>query len=197
MRGEDPNGARQHHDSPHRIELTERCTTGRPDRSRLVGLSGSGARSDAASFARFGYASASERGWRWDMPNPNFLSGSLPGVGRILSRSLAVRSRQQIGKVGVESIERAALDLHYQIVTAFQLACRSSSKLACRFYRISEVRGDLNRLHSATKSWPDRWAISFDSRMAQFRKSRLQVKTPAEPSPINEPLLEGNVLRDP
>jgi len=83
-------------------------------------------------------------------------------------------------------LKRATLELHYQVVTSFMLASRSASKLACKSYAISEVKRDLECLHSVVKSWPDRWAISFDSRMIQFRKARLQVKTPAEPCLIME-----------
>ena len=56
--------------------------------SQLLGLSGSGAGSDSACFDRFGYASAIEAGWRWDMPNSTLTIDSLPG-GRSLESALS------------------------------------------------------------------------------------------------------------
>ena len=60
------------------IERWRRHLQHRPA-AQLLGLPGPGAGGDPACFARFGYASASEAGWRWDMPNSNLTIGSLPG----------------------------------------------------------------------------------------------------------------------
>ena len=44
-----------------------------------------GSRSDPAPFSRFGYASASERGWPGGFPNTNLETGPLLGAGQSVS----------------------------------------------------------------------------------------------------------------